>query len=80
MDKQLDCRDMGWECSVSVCADTREAAIQKMGQHIQSMHAMKGFSKDFYSKAFSAIHDGECRSGDSPDTMLCDACFGSCTC
>jgi predicted small metal-binding protein len=81
MDKQqLSCKDMGWNCEVSVCADTREEAIQKMGGHIQSTHALQGFSKDFYDRALSAVRAGQCESKDSPDESLCGACFGTCTC
>lgn len=80
MDKKLSCEDMGWNCTYTVCASTGEEAIQKMGEHIQAAHAMKGFSKDFYNRALSSLREGSCESESLNADALCEDCFGTCVC
>ncbi len=60
MDKKLSCKDMGLDCEYTVCARTETEAIKKVGDHIQTIHGIKGFSKDFYDKAMAAIKDAHC--------------------
>ncbi len=59
MAKRLDCEDLT-ECGYSVCAQTEEEAAQKIGEHIQAVHGVKGFSKEFYQKALAAIREENC--------------------
>jgi len=80
MDKRLDCRDIGLACDYSVCARTDEEAIRKIGEHIQGVHAMKGFSREFYDKALGSIHEGDCGREESFGGLLCEACSGTCLC
>ncbi len=81
MDKELYCRDVGIDCDLMVCGKTEDEVLTKAGQHVQAMHGIKGFSKEFYNKAQSAIREGNCDDGDveetiSQDCCLCDdACF-----
>jgi predicted small metal-binding protein len=62
MDKILDCRDVGIDCDYRVCTSTESETIQKMGEHIQALHGMKGFSKEFYRVARKAVYKGICDS------------------
>ena len=80
MEKKLDFRELGLECSHSICARTEDDVIQKAGEHIQNVHAMRGFSKDFYQKVRAAIHEGSCEGEKSHDELLCEACSGVCSC
>ena len=41
--KRLDCKDFWTECDYAVCGRTEEEVLQKVGEHIQAVHAMKGF-------------------------------------
>ncbi len=59
MGKRLDCENMT-KCGYSACAQTEQEVIQKVGEHIQAAHALKGFSKEFYQKALTAIHEEKC--------------------
>lgn len=76
MDKKLDLRQIGLDCSYSVCGRTEQEVMQKAGEHIQAVHAMKGFSKDFYEQVKAAIHEGTCQGETSNEEMLCEACSG----
>jgi predicted small metal-binding protein len=66
MSKTLDFKDIGLDCDLVLCAPTEEAVIEKAGEHIQAVHGMKGFSKEFFEKARRAIHDAECNSEEEP--------------
>ncbi len=59
MGKRLDCENMT-KCGYSVCVPTEQEVIQKVGEHIQAAHALKEFSKEFYQKALTAIHEEKC--------------------
>ncbi len=80
MDKRLDCRDIGGDCDYSACSSTEQEAIRRVGEHVQKVHTMKGFSKEFYEKARAAIREGTCESELSPDKLLCRECSGVCLC
>ncbi len=64
MSKILDCKDIGLDCDLVLCARTEQEVIEKAGDHIQAVHGMNGFSKEFYEKARKAIHDGDCDPGE----------------
>jgi predicted small metal-binding protein len=80
MEKKLDFSQMEMGCSHAICARTEDEVIQKAGEHIQTVHAMRGFSKDFYQKVRAAIYDGSCEGETSRNEMLCEACSGVCSC
>jgi predicted small metal-binding protein len=69
MDKELYCRDVGLACEFSACGKTEEEALSRLGQHVLAIHGVKGFSKEFYDKARSAIREGSCDRGDARETI-----------
>lgn len=79
MGKKLECKDMAG-CDYSVCTLTTEEAIQKVGAHVQTVHEMRGFSKEFYQKAQQAIREAKCSEEMSDEELLCEACDGVCSC
>ncbi len=79
MGKQLECRDIAG-CDYSVCTLTTEEAIQELGAHVQTVHEMRGFSKEFYQKAQLAIREAKCSDEMSNEDLLCRACDGVCLC
>ena len=76
MEKELYCRDVGLDCEFSACGKTEEEALNKLGQHVLAIHGVKGFSKEFYNKARSAIREGFCNEGDAEEMISedCSAC------
>ena len=76
MDKELYCRDVGLDCEFLACGETEEETLNKLGQHVLAIHGVKGFSKEFYHKARSAIRDGTCADRDAKeaDSEDCSAC------
>jgi len=79
-DKELYCRDIGLDCDFLACGKTEEEALSKLGQHVLATHGIEGFSKEFYNKARSAIHNGDCEYGDGKEMILEDSstCNESC--
>ena len=79
MDKELYCRDVGLDCAFSACGKTEEEALSKLGQHVLAIHGIKGFSKEFYDKAKSFIHEGSCADEEAKQTISedCSACHES---
>ncbi len=67
-------------CDYASCAQTEQEVIQKVGEHIQAVHALKGFSKEFYQKALSFIYEEKCETKKTPEEILCEACYGVCLC
>jgi predicted small metal-binding protein len=70
MEKKWTCKDRETACNFTVCARTQEEILQKAGEHVQAVHGMKGFSKDFYQKALGMIQEGRCEVGMSPEEDL----------
>jgi predicted small metal-binding protein len=79
-DKELYCRDIGLDCDFLACGKTEEEALSKLGQHVLAIHGIEGFSKEFYNKSRSAIHEGYCDYGDAEEMVSeeCSACYESC--
>ncbi len=80
MDRKLECKDLSFDCEYSACGQTDQEILRNLGDHIQAIHGMKGFSKDFYQKALASIRDESCEKGMALDDALCEACYGVCTC
>ncbi len=80
MDKMLDSRDMGFDCGFIACGQTEGDVIQKFANHVQAFHMMEGFSEEFCDRILPSVHEGICEMESSPDELLCQACFGTCTC
>ncbi len=78
MDKVLRCIDLGGDCEFVACAPTEKEVLVKAGRHIQIVHKMKGFSKEFYDRAQKVIRDGSCDSGNeetiAEGVCLTEAC------
>ena len=79
-DKEIYCRDIGTDCDLMVCGKTEVEALNKLGQHVLAIHGIEGFSKEFYNKARSAIHEGSCDYGDAEEPISedCSASYESC--
>ncbi len=80
MDRKLECKELSFDCAYSACGQTDQEILRNVGDHIQAIHGMKGFSRDFYRKALASIRDGSCEKGMTLDHALCEACYGLCTC
>jgi predicted small metal-binding protein len=89
MGKSIACRDFGPTCDYAVCARTEEEVLQKIGDHIQNVHAMRGFSGEFYQKALATIHEEKCEQEmsredredrEDREELLCEACSEVCLC
>jgi predicted small metal-binding protein len=76
MDKELYCRDVGLDCEYLACGKTEDETLNKLGQHVLAIHGVKGFSKEFYNKARSAIREGDCANRDAEERISedCSAC------
>jgi predicted small metal-binding protein len=76
MDKELYCKDVGLDCEFLACGKTEEEALNKLGQHVLAIHGVKGFSKEFYNNARTAIREGTCDDGDAKETISedCSEC------
>ena len=79
-DKEIYRRDIGMDCNLMVCGRTEVEALNKLGQHVLAIHGIEGFSKEFYNKARSALHEGTCDYGDAEETISeeCSACYEAC--
>ena len=62
MEKRIDCRDIDLECDFAACGQTDEEVIRKAGEHIQAIHGMESFSREFYDKARGAVRPGSCET------------------
>jgi len=60
MDKRVSCKDFGSECTFAACAETETELFEKVLEHGRTVHGMKEFSPDFYSKVCASIQEGYC--------------------
>jgi predicted small metal-binding protein len=74
MDKTASCKDFGFECTFTACAETEVELFEKVLEHGRTIHAMKEFSPDFYNKVHASIKEGYCDLEDE----LCKS--GECCC
>ena len=79
-DKENQCRDIGMDCNSMVCGKTGEEALNKLGQHVLTIHGIEGFLKEFYNKARSAIRNETCDHKEFEEMISeeCSACYASC--
>jgi predicted small metal-binding protein len=79
MDKRLDCRDLNMDYEYCVCVQTEREVLEKAERHIQIVHKMKGFSKDFYEKVQASVRDDYCnmenRDAAAGGTCYAEACL-----
>ena len=68
-DKEIYCRDIGMDCDLMVCGKTEVEVLNKLGQHVLTIHGIEGFSKEFYNKARSTIRNGTCHHKDAEEMI-----------
>ncbi len=71
MDKRIDCKDLGSDCTFTVCAATEAELLEKFQEHGQTVHGMKESSPDFYSKIQGSIREGSCDLEKDSDSCEC---------
>ena len=76
MDKMINCKDLGSECSFTACARTEVELFKKVLEHGQAVHGMKEFSPEFYDKVRLSIQEGYCDLED--ELELCK--YSECCC
>ena len=74
MDKTINCKDFGSECTFTACARTEVELFEKVLEHGRTVHGMEEFSPDFYNKVRASIREEYCDFEDD----LCK--FGECSC
>ncbi len=81
-DKELYCRDLGFDCDFLACGKTEEEVLHKASQHALSAHDFyfKADSHELFNKARAAIHEGYCDYGDAEEMTSeeCAACYEEC--
>ena len=60
MEKRLDCSDIGMNCDYVVCTPKQKEVRRRVGGHIQRFHGTKQFSREFYEKAHTMVHEASC--------------------
>jgi len=60
MDKMMSCKDLGYECALTVCARTETELFQKILEHERTVHRTQEFSPGFYNKVRASIREGYC--------------------
>ena len=60
MDKMMSCKDLGYECVLTVCARTETELFQKVLEHELTVHRMQEFSPNFYNQVRASIGEGYC--------------------
>lgn len=74
MGKTVGCKDFGYECAFTACAETEAELFEKTLEHGRTVHGMKEFSPDFYNKVVASIREEYCDLEDE----LCQ--YGECCC
>jgi len=81
-DKELYCREIGFDCDFLACGKTDEEALRKTAQHLQTAHHIETFSQEFYDRAKSSIREGFCDYGDAEAEEAvseeCSECYEEC--
>ena len=71
MDKMIDCKDLGSECTFTACTATEAELLEKVQEHDRTVHGMKEFSPDFYDKVQESIREGYCDLEEDSDSCEC---------
>ncbi|HUL19864.1 MAG TPA: DUF1059 domain-containing protein [Thermodesulfobacteriota bacterium] len=71
MDKKIDCKDLGSDCTFTTCATTELELLEKVQEHDRTVHGMKEFTSDFYNKVQASIRDGSCDLEEDFDPCEC---------
>jgi predicted small metal-binding protein len=71
MDKKIGCKDLGYDCAFAACATTEPELLEKFQEHARTVHDMKEFSPDFYSKIQKSVREGSCDLDEDSDSCEC---------
>jgi len=71
MDKKIGCKDLGYDCAFTACAATEAELLEKFQEHGRTVHGMKEFSSDFYSKVQESVREGSCDLEEDSDPCEC---------
>jgi predicted small metal-binding protein len=71
MDKKIDCKDLGYDCTFTACAVAEPELLEKFMDHGRNVHDMKEFSQDFYSKIQESVREGSCDLVEDFDPCEC---------
>ncbi len=71
MDKRIDCRDLGSDCTFVTCAATEPELLEKVQEHERNVHGVEEFSPDFYNKVQKSIREGSCDLEENWDPCEC---------
>jgi predicted small metal-binding protein len=71
MDKKIGCKDLGYDCTFTACAATEPELLEKFQEHGRTVHDMKEFLPDFYSKVQESIREGSCDLEEDFDPCEC---------
>ncbi len=71
MDKKIDCKDLGSDCTFTACAAAEPELLEKVQEHEQTVHGIEEFSPDFYDKVQKSIREGRCDLNEDFDPCEC---------
>lgn len=71
MDKRINCKDLGYDCTFAACAATEAEVLEKVQEHGRTVHGMKEFSQDFYNKVQESIREGDCDPEEELESCGC---------
>jgi predicted small metal-binding protein len=71
MDKNITCKDLGYDCPFTACAATEPELLEKFQEHGRTAHDLKEFSPEFYSKVQKSIREGSCDLEEDFDSCEC---------
>ena len=71
MNKMIDRKDLGSDCTFTACATTELELLEKVQEHDRTVHGMKEFSSDFYSRVQKSIREGSCDLEEDFDPCEC---------
>jgi len=81
-DKELYCRDTGFDCDFLSCGKTEEEVLRKAANHARAAHAGEGLSEEILEKARASIREGYCDYGDAGTEEAvseeCSECYEGC--
>ncbi len=57
MTKELNCRDVGFDCDAVVRADSEEEVLAQVATHAREVHGLQQIDAETEQKVRSVIHD-----------------------
>ena len=81
-DKELYCKDTGFDCDFLSCGKTEVEVLRKAANHARVAHRREGLSREFQDKARASIREGYCDYGDAEAgeavSEECSQCYEEC--